>query len=369
MFLSQNKSVAGVLAVVLLAMSLPLVQCCSGGAQICSAAASPEPDGLPPYVTDKVECVWNQAYGAFPSIIKYRSHYYISFREAEQHIFDKDGEARGAVRILRSRSGRSWETVALLTKPGYDLRDPKLSVSPDGSLVVIMGCSLYKKGKLLSQHSHVSISSDGLHFPDPQPMDYPDGGEMFWIWRLAWQGDTGYAVSYSRDNLESVNLVKTTDGVRYETVSTITTGGFPNEATVRFLPDGRMGLFLRRDRDDCKAYWGTSSAPFTEWKLTKLQHRVGGPEFCVLPDGSILLGGRLTSLTGNRTCLWRGNAEGEFEPIGLLPSAGDNSYPGFLRVGNKLWVVYYSSHEDLSWPDGRHRAAVYLAKIPLNKLK
>ena len=52
----------------------------------------------------------------------------------------------------------------------------------------------------------------------------------------------------------------------------------------------------------------------------------------------------------------------------ILPSGGDNSYPGFLRVGDELWVVYYSSHE-LTWEDGRPRAGIYLARVPVSYFK
>ena len=43
----------------------------------------------------------------------------------------------------------------------------------------------------------------------------------------------------------------------------------------------------------------------------------------------------------------------------MLPSGGDTSYPGFIVVGDQLWVSYYSTHET-------PLATVYLAKIPLD---
>ena len=36
---------------------------------------------------------------------------------------------------------------------------------------------------------------------------------------------------------------------------------------------------------------------------------------------------------------------GRYHPLIDLPSGGDCSYPGFLIDRNKLWVMYYSSHE------------------------
>ena len=46
----------------------------------------------------------------------------------------------------------------------------------------------------------------------------------------------------------------------------------------------------------------------------------------------------------------------------MLPSGGDTSYPGIIKVGDELWVSYYSTHET-------GNASVYLAKIPLALLK
>jgi hypothetical protein len=36
---------------------------------------------------------------------------------------------------------------------------------------------------------------------------------------------------------------------------------------------------------------------------------------------------------------------GIYYPLIDLPSGGDCSYPGFLIYKEKLWVVYYSSHD------------------------
>lgn len=49
--------------------------------------------------------------------------------------------------------------------------------------------------------------------------------------------------------------MKTTDGVKYDLVKSFKLDGYPNEATVRFLSDGRMAIILRRDEGDCKAMW------------------------------------------------------------------------------------------------------------------
>ena len=96
-----------------------------------------------------VEKIWdNGKHCAFTSLIKYKGNYYCSFREGESHIFDSKGEANGKVRILQSPDGNRWESVALIGKQGFDLRDPKLSITPDGRLMVIIGGSIYRNKAL-----------------------------------------------------------------------------------------------------------------------------------------------------------------------------------------------------------------------------
>jgi len=312
-----------------------------------------------------VERIWDRGYSAFPSIVRYQDAMYVSFREGVSHIFDEKGIAAGKTRILRSTDGEHWESVALLEKEGYDLRDPKLSVTADGRLMVIQGGSVYVDKQLVKRIPQVSFSADGCSFSAPQPVDYPGSGPFAWFWRVTWHEEVGYTVNYGEADEHKLELLKTTDGLHYEKITDIALDGFPNETTVRFLPDGRMVLLIRRDMEDRMAHLGVSVPPYTNWQIKPLPFQIGGPEMTVLPDGALLIGGRAYFKNGEtKTCLWMGNAEGDFEVWKILPSGGDNSYPGFLIEDGELKVVYYSSHE-LTRPDGRPRAGIYLARIPL----
>ena len=321
------------------------------------ACSKPQPE--------RASLIWDQGYSAFPSIVRYRGAWYVSFREGVSHIFDENGIAAGKTRILRSKNGRHWKSVALLEKDGYDLRDPKLSITPDGRLMVIQGGSVYVDKKLVQRTPQVSFSSDGRTFSDPQPVDYPIPGGFAWFWRMTWHDGIGYTVNYGEADDNCLELLKTTDGVHFEKITDIALGGFPNETTVRFLQDGRMVMLIRREKEDKMACLGISEAPYADWQLRPLNFRIGGPEMAVLPDGALLIGGRAYFEDGEpRTCLWRGTVDGDFELWKTLPSGGDNSYPGFVLSGKKLTVVYYSSHE-LTRSDGRPRAGIYLVRLPL----
>lgn len=330
---------------------------------LIGTAVSAQPQEIK-YTVNKI---WdNGKHCAFTSLIKYKGLYICSFREGETHIFDSRGNAEGKVRILVSTDGDAWEALDLTGKTGIDLRDPKLSVMPDGRLMVTTGGSIYRNRKLTGIEPQVMFSNDGRNYTAPQPIQLPEEvGSHPWLWRVTWHEGTGYGIVYAKNDtpLSKLYLVKTDDGIHYSLVKTIEMDGFPNESTVRFLPDGRMAIMVRRDAGDCLGYWGTSHAPYTEWEWKKMEFRVGGPDFIVLDDGTVIAGSRNHYIPSSpQTTLYTGNSEGKFKETLVLPSGGDTSYPGIIKVGDELWVSYYSTHET-------GNASVYLAKIPLALLK
>jgi hypothetical protein len=317
-----------------------------------------------------VQKIWdNGNHSAFTSLLKCNGKYYCSFREGESHIFDKDGKAEGKARIIVSDDGERWESLLLMGKKTFDLRDPKLSVTPQGKIMVLMGGSVYENKTLKRRVPHVSFSSDGKNFTPPTPIqldkDVETGAD--WLWRVTWDSEgVGYGVVYSQPNDSEgdhvISLVKTVDGANYQLVAKLDVTGNPNEATVRMFPDKRMGIMVRRESDDQKGYWGVSSPPYTEWTWTKMEMRLGGQDFIVLENGKIIAGTRSHYIPSfPKTVLLAGNDQGKFQEIYVLPSGGDTSYPGLLIEGDELWVSYYSTHET-------GKAAVYLAKLPLAML-
>ena len=313
-----------------------------------------------------VDCIWrNDAYCAFTSLIKYKGRFYCSFREGESHIFDSRGNAEGRTRIITSKDGRRWRSVFVGGREGYDLRDPKLSVTPDGRLMVIMGGSIYRNRELKGMVPHVVFSSDGEHFTEPRPVEFVDGDEHTsdWLWRITWHDGVGYVVGYGTTPAGErfLRLYSTRDGVRYDKITDLAVPDFPNETTVRFLPDGRMSMMVRRDAGDCRGDWGVSNKPFTEWKWHKMDLRLGGQDYLVSGD-AIIVSSRNYYLPHSTTTVYKGDFEGRLEQRVVLPSGGDNAYPGLMVEGNELWVSYYSQHEG-------GRPAIYLARIPMSMLQ
>lgn len=315
-------------------------------------------------ISYSAEKIWdNGMHNAFTSIEKFKGEYYITFREGETHIFDSKGNAEGKIRILHSKDGQKWEALPAIGKEGYDLRDPKFSITPDGRLMVIIGGSIYRNKELVGSQPHVMFSSDGRTFTEPQPVNVDPNyrTERDWLWRVTWHGGVGYSVSYGRNEQGQtpLYLYSTTDGINYKHITSFNIDNFPNEATIRFLNDGRMAIMVRREQGDRECMWGVSAAPYTEWERKKMGTFLGGPDFIVLDDEHIVAGGRTLLGYDAKTSLFVGTKDGKFEQTVILPSGGDTSYPGFVVVGDELWVSYYSMHDSKN-------ASIHLAKIPLS---
>ena len=316
-----------------------------------------------------VHKIWdNGSYSSFTSLIQFKGNYYCSFREGEGHVFDENGKAEGRIRILSSKNGHSWKSVFLYHEEGTDLRDPKLSITPDGKLMISVGASIYRNRELVAQYPYVCFSPDGAHFGKLIKAQLEEQADHCndWIWRLTWQGHIGYGVDYfqKNDGSRGLWLMTTTDGIQYQKHCELQIPDFPNESTIRFLPDGRMAIMVRRDGGDCMGYWGLSAPPFTNWTWKKMEFRLGGQDFLVTNDRDIIVCSRSYYIpSACKTTLFKGDAlTGKFHEVCVLPSGGDTSYPGLLIVGKQLWVSYYSGHET-------KRPAIYLAKVPLSLFK
>lgn len=315
----------------------------------------------------EVTKIWDQAeHSAFTDLIFFKGNFYCSFREGTGHVPGKSGKD-GTVRILKSKDAKKWRSVAHLKLEGIDLRDPKLSVTPDGRLMVMMGGSRYEQTELKGRTPQVSFSNkSGNRFSgpravviDPSVVSWGD-----WLWRVTWHNGIGYTVDYQigpeeRRGPTATYLLKTADGVHFSKVSPIELDGFPNEATIRFDENDVMHVLIRRETADQRGVLATSRPPYEQWEFQKLDFRLGGPNFVFMEDGSMILG---TRVYGDQvhTALFVGDKTTGFRKAIRFPSSGDNSYPGLLIRDDTLWVSYYSSHEG--------KSAIYLARVPLSTL-
>ena len=150
-------------------------------------AAANEPPRLE--LAGQVRKVWDAGkHNAFTDLIRFRDRWFCTFRESDAHV---GGD--GKIRVLTSAAGEKWESAALLTEKGIDLRDPKLSVAADGRLMLVAGGSVYEGKKLVGRQPRVAFSKDGKEWTATNRVL----SEGEWLWRVTWHGGKCYGVSYN----------------------------------------------------------------------------------------------------------------------------------------------------------------------------
>ncbi len=332
---------------------------------VCAALPSPAPAAE----IVSVKKIWDAGkHNAFTDLIRFGDRWYCSFREADDHV---GGD--GQLRVLTSTDGETWTSAALLGESGIDLRDPKLSITADGRLMIVAGGSVYNGGRvLLGRQPRVSFSADGKTWTPTQRVL----AEGDWLWRVTWHKGKCYGIAYDASKRSTpaakeaaktdaptapgpadwkLKLFSSDDGVKYDLVTHLDVPGHPNETTVRFLSDDTMVALIRREGGDKNGWIGVSRAPYTAWQYTPTTQRFGGPNFIVLPGDEMWAGSRIYP-GGAKTILAK-LTKTTYEPALTFPSGGDNSYPGFVWHESLLWMSYYSSHEG--------KTSIYLAKIKL----
>lgn len=307
-----------------------------------------------------VRRIWDDApHSAFTDLVSFKGKLFCTFREGDGHVHGADGRARV---LVSEDGGRAWQSVAELSLDGFDLRDPKLSVTPDGRLMLTLGGSIYAGQVLEGRRPLVSFSDpEGKHFSSPREATFDGkvGDEGNWLWRVTWEKGIGYGVVYQADGDEwPVHLVTTTNGIDYEHRATWSLEGRPNETTLRFEETGEMVALVRREAGNGLGVVGRSRPPYTSWEWRQLPARLGGPNLLQLDADTWVVGTRRypeAGRSGTATILAGLDSSRGFEEWVELPSGGDTSYPGMVLDGDRLLVSYYSSHEG--------RSSIYFAEL------
>ena len=308
-----------------------------------------------------IERIWDRAvHNAFTDLTFFRDRWYCTFREGTGHI----PGVNGSIRVIASDDGQNWYSVALISELGIDLRDPKISITPDKRLMLNIEAAYYEGRTCNKRESWVAFSDKkGQHFDQPRNIHLPSSiiTTNDWLWRVTWHKGTGYGIIYQpREEEWDLRLLKTTDGVHYELVTTFAITGKPSEATLRFDDQDRMIALVRRDGDDRIGMIGTSAPPYQAWTFKKLGARLGGPNFLQLPDGRLIATTRDYTGEHSTTAIAFMDTDGSFSPILIFPSKGDTSYPGMVIRDGVLYVSYYSGHEG--------KVNIYLARLSVDGL-
>src|SRR6266542_773332 len=87
----------------------------------------------------EVRRIWDRApHNAFTDLVRFKGRWFCVFREGAAHV-----SPDGALRVITSKNGRDWTSAALLTRRGADLRDAKVTVTPDNRLMLSGAAALH----------------------------------------------------------------------------------------------------------------------------------------------------------------------------------------------------------------------------------
>ena len=289
--------------------------------------------------------IWDDAaHNAFTDLIRFHDQWFCTFRESDSHA----AGANGKIRVIVSEDGEAWESAALLEENGIDLRDPKLSIMPDGRLMLVAGGSLFAD-TYLTRAPRVAFSQDGYTWTETTRVLAED----HWLWRVTWHKGKAFCLSKMGDGpaeRRTGYLYTSTDGLNWTWLTEFKVLGV-SETTLRVMPDEEMVALVR------PGFIGSSRPPYKEWTFHETGMKIGGPNFIRVPDGTLWAAARRYNPDGSKETVLARMTKETYESVLALPSRSDTGYPGLVWHDGLLWMSYYSSHGG--------KTSVYLARIRL----
>jgi hypothetical protein len=317
-------------------------------------------------------------------MIEYRQAFYLAHATSPFHFGTCDCE----LVVKRSADGKHWQEVLRLGHGLADLRDPKLAVIGDKLLLYVL---LNKATQPLPYTTRLAWTGDGERWSELSSI----GHEGWLFWRpKTFDGQTWYAPAYWHQFHHNALFV-TRDGLNFEQVATIESGGYVNEPEIEFWSDGTLLATGRGEyeKNTLKQLLGIprssttisqAAPPYTAWQRTAETQltRLDGPVM-FRHNGRIYAVGRAhphfnrifprrgAALAKKRTALY------EVHPTGLtlisyLPSCGDTSYAGVLMRQDCVYIAYYTNdiRKDYLWLFGMMEPTeIRMVKIALADLE
>jgi hypothetical protein len=338
------------------------------GSMAPSATAADERELPQVRVTSVRRVFHNGEHNAFTDLCRYRGRYYLTFRSCP------DGHGvhpTSSIMVLASDDGQAWEPAYRFRVPNRDTRDPHFLVFRD-KLFIYTGtwyCGDTSPERYdMNEHLGYAVwTSDGDSWQGPLMLE---GTYGHYVWRAASFGGKAYLCGRrkrhfaktetrdERDPLVESAMLESDDGLIWRKAG-LFQETYGNETAFLFEPDGAV-LAVARSGGDRNAQLCRAKPPYQQWTRTDLDRYIGGP-LLARWNGRYLVGGRKTVGPQPVTSLYWLNDD-RLEEFAELPSAGDNSYPGFVALSpTRAWVSYYSSHEHDA--DGRIITAIYLADL------
>lgn len=330
---------------------------------------APAADTLPTVrVENQRRAFDNGEHNAFTDLCRFQNRIYLAFRSCPQ---GHGVHPTSSIIVMSSRNGREWKQVHRFSVPLRDTRDPHFLVFNDRLFVYTgtwyCGKSSPRSRDINEMLGYAVWTEDGTKWHGPAMLE---GTYGHYVWRAAAFGGKAYLCGRrkhhfakvksrkERDPLVESALLESDDGLVWRTAG-LFQKRFGDETAFLFEPDGSILAVARsgamRNAQICRA-----KPPYREFKRTDLDRYIGGP-LVVKWNRHYLVGGRrITRGKAVTSLCWLMNDR--LQEFAVLPSGGDNSYPGFVQLDkNRALVSYYSSHERDK--NGKTITAIYLAEL------
>ncbi|MBN1852419.1 MAG: hypothetical protein JW829_06830 [Pirellulales bacterium] len=309
----------------------------------------------------------NGEHNAFTDLVRYRDRYYLTFRSCPN---GHGVYPTSSIIILASDDTKTWHPVHQFAVPLRDVRDPHFLVFQDKLFVYSGAWYCGEKApeqREINEHLGFAVwTSDGATWQGPEMLE---GTYGHYVWRAAARDGKAYlcgrrkrlfaktATRAERDPLIESAMLESDDGLIWRKAALFQEhhGG---ETAFLFEADGSAlavaNCGIGRNSQVLRA-----NPALTQWTRIDLDRGIGGPMLARW-NGHDLVGGRKTLNDQPRTTLYWLVGD-TLREIAELPSAGDNSYPGFVQIApDRAVVSYYSSHEKI---DGKPSTNIYLAEL------
>ena len=315
----------------------------------------------------------NGEHNAFTDMIRWQGKYWLAFRScAEGHPIS----SKGAVIVLSSPDAKVWTQACRLKVPGRDARGPHF-LAFDDKLFVFIG-AIYASAEADTSPSGMNrknfgctaFTEDGKTWSEPTRLT---GTDEYFVWGAASYKDKAYLsgrrsrrVASAADDgkfelVGETALFESRDGLDWK-ITSVYHQDRGDETSFLFEPNGELVAATRRG-GPYPARLLRSKPPYQEWIHKDFPFFIGGPLIKKWGDYH-MVGGRRNSRDGKKTGLWWLVGD-ELQSMAILPSGGDNSYPGFIAIDDQhALVCWYSSHE--SDQDGKAITAIYVADLEIN---
>tara|TARA_A100001037_G_scaffold24045_1_gene19760 strand:+ start:280 stop:1338 length:1059 start_codon:yes stop_codon:yes gene_type:complete len=324
-------------------------------------------ESVPRVEVSKIRRVFhNGEHNAFTDLIRFQGRFYLTFRSCPEGHGVHDS---ASIIVLSSADAESWEQVYRFSVEKRDTRDPHFLIFRDQLFIYSGTWYDDPSGQFdLNQHLGYGVyTSDGLNWAPPTILQGTFG---HYVWKAAAFGGNAYLCGRRKTNyavgpkgegkaVRSV-MLESSDGLIWRQRAFFQTEA-GDETVFCFEEDGSIIAIGRRGSDTaqlCRA-----RAPYQEWQRSDLDHYIGGPLLSRWGNRWVVGGRKFTQSRGPKTSFyWLKN--GNLEEFAELPSAGDNSYPGFVELSStRALISWYSSHEKDD--RGNPMTAIYLAELRL----